>query len=111
MHEATPPAVQVSHTVTISEEVNKERDNQPDAITFEQVTQTATEILLQDGHHIPTVIVDGSRGSLILQIADLAHTHEGRMQQMAFLGIYAASQENAGPLRNVFCLRRLDEPS
>lgn len=102
MHEATPRAVQVSRTVITSEEVKKERDNQPDTITFEQVTQTATEILLRDGHHIPTVIADGSRGSLILQIADLARTHEGRMQQMAFIGIYTASQENAGPLRNVF---------
>lgn len=42
--------------------MRKEHDNQPEPITLEQVSQIATDVVPHDGYHVPTVIVDGSRG-------------------------------------------------
>lgn len=81
--------------------MRKEWQPRPAPITFEQVTRLAQETLLRDGHHAPTLIIDGSTRPVIVQIDGLAPTFEGRVQQMFVAGQALAREGGAGRLRSV----------
>ena len=57
---------------------------------------------MRDGHHAPTLIIDGSARPVIVQIDGLAPTFEGRIQQMFVAGQALACDGDAGRLRNVY---------
>ena len=82
--------------------MRKERKQRPAPITFEQVTHLAQEVLLRDGHHVPTLIVDGTRNPIVIQMEVLAPTFEGRMQQMFVTGQALSYEGTAGKLRGVY---------
>lgn len=82
--------------------VYKDREPRPAPITFEQVSHSAQEILLRNGHHAPTLIIDGSAQPVVVQIDGLAPTFEGRVQQMFVAGQALARDGGAGRLRSVY---------
>lgn len=57
---------------------------------------------MRDGHHAPTLIVDGSTRPVIVQIDGLASTFEGRVRQMFVAGQALARDGGAGRLRSVY---------
>lgn len=57
---------------------------------------------MRDGHHAPTLIIDGSARPVIVQIDGLAPTFEGRVQQMFVAGQALARDGGAGRLRSVY---------
>lgn len=79
-----------------------ELKHRPQPITFELVTQLAQEVLLRDGFHAPTLLVDGSANPVAIQIDQLAPTFEGRAQQMFVAGQTLAHTGSAGRLRGVY---------
>lgn len=52
--------------------------------------------LLQDGHHVPTLIVEGSRNTVIMPITDLNRSHEGRVRQLFTTGVTLARRDAIG---------------
>lgn len=85
-----------------SEDVRNEQEPRPAPITFEQVSHFAQEALLRNGHHAPTLIIDGSARPVVVQIDGLAPTFEGRVQQMFVAGQAVARDGSAGRLRSVY---------
>ena len=69
---------------------------------FEDVTQKAKEIALQDGSHVPILIVEGTRGMAISQMRDVPDTHGERLDLMRSLGQAAARSGKLGRLNQVF---------
>ncbi|HMN13350.1 MAG TPA: hypothetical protein PKD55_13600 [Bellilinea sp.] len=63
---------------------------------FELITRLTQETLLKQGYHIPTLIIDGTRNPIIIQIEELAPIFEGRAQQMFVTGEVLRSSENHG---------------
>lgn len=73
-------------------------------VPFEEVIRVAKQVILRDGYHRPTVIVDGSSETIATQIDNLAPTHEGRAQQMFLLGALLSEHEEFGVLQQVFLI-------
>ena len=92
--------------------MREEWQPRPAPITFEQVTRLAQETLLRDGHHAPTLIINGSARPIILQFDELASMFEGRAQQMFIAGQALARDGSAGHLRSVYFVSeaRLSQP-
>ncbi|HMN14201.1 MAG TPA: hypothetical protein PKD55_17945 [Bellilinea sp.] len=82
--------------------MRNEQEPRPAPITFEQVSHFAQEALLRNGHHAPTLIIDGSARPVVVQIDGLAPTFEGRVQQMFVAGQAVARDGSAGRLRSVY---------
>jgi hypothetical protein len=84
--------------------VDKERGKTPKRIVFEDIVRVAKEMLLRDGYHVPTLVVDGSRQPAILQIRPLGETHEERMTQLYLAGVNLGLDGRLGMLRQVFLI-------
>lgn len=82
--------------------VRKEWKQRPAPITFELVSRLTKEVLLRDGHHVPTLIVDGTRNPIVIQVEVLAPTFEGRMKQMFVTGQALAHEGTVGRVRSVY---------
>jgi hypothetical protein len=74
------------------------------SFSLQEVAQTAKEVLLKDGYHIPTVIAEGDKNAIITQIDKLASTHEERKQQLFVLGFSLARQADIGILQQAFLI-------
>jgi hypothetical protein len=83
--------------------MRKEKTLKP-PLPFEDVIRIAQEVILRDGYHRPTVIVDGSWQNLAVQIDSLAPTHDGRAQQLFLLGAILAEHGEYGVLQQVFLI-------
>jgi hypothetical protein len=75
-------------------------DRQP--LSLEQVTQSASELLLRDGFHQATVIAEGTQQTIITQPPVIPATHEGRVNAMLTLGLAVARVGEIGVLFQVF---------
>ena len=75
---------------------------QPEPVLLQHVARLAKETLLRDGYHVPTLVVDGTRLVLIVQILELAPHYAGRAEQMFIAGGALAREGYAGPLRRVY---------
>jgi hypothetical protein len=84
--------------------MHNEREPKPQPLTLEEVIRVAKENLIQYGNHVPTVIADGSNQPVIIQIQDIADTHEGRLQQMFTVGFIVAQSGEVGELEQVFLI-------
>lgn len=84
--------------------MDKDRDKRLPSLSFEQVTQLAKEILLQQGSHLPTVIVERHNQMVVAQLSPLDDTHEGRAQQMFSAGYVLAESKAIGVLKQVFLI-------
>lgn len=82
--------------------MQNEREPKPRPMTLEEVKRVAKENLLQQGSHVPTLIVDGSKQTVVTHVLDVADTHEGRVQQMFEIGSFVARSGEVGVLRQVF---------
>jgi len=71
-------------------------------ITFEEIISNAKEIMLRDGKHVPTLIVEGGRNLVAGQIPDLPPTHGERVDLMRFLGQATAKSGRVDQLQQVF---------
>ena len=84
--------------------MRKELDPQPSQITLEAVARKAQEVMLEDGHHVPTLIVSGYGQVAVLQVRDLADTSEARFQQLERIGFTLAQQSNRVIPEQVFII-------
>lgn len=82
--------------------MDKDRDKRFPTLSFEQVTQLARDILLQQGSHLPTLIVEGHNQMVVSHLTPLEDTHEGRAQQMFSAGYVLAEANMIGALTQVF---------
>lgn len=82
--------------------MRKEWKQRPAPITFELVSRLAKESLLRQGSHPPTLIVDGFKNPIVIQIERLAPTYEARLQQMFVTGQALAHEGTAGRVRGVY---------
>lgn len=62
----------------------------------------AKETALQDGHHVPLLILEGNRGLAMGQIQDMPDTHGARMELMRRFGEAAGRSGRVGRLAQVF---------
>ena len=78
--------------------------------SFEYLIQKAKEITLQDGNHVPVLIVEGSRGLAISQMRDVPDTHGERLDLMRSIGSGCGHERKARPTApGLLHLRGLDE--
>lgn len=95
-------------------------ENRP-PLTLEEVVRMARESTLQHGGHLPLLMVEGDRKTAMLQIAEMAETHEGHAQQLFIAGLLLADSAKIGVLKQVFFItegwlsvledgQRLDRP-
>ena len=75
---------------------------EPDHISFEEVISNATEIMLQDGQHVPVVIMDTNTNIFVGQIPNMPATHKERVELMSFLGEAAGKSGRVDQLQQVF---------
>jgi hypothetical protein len=71
-------------------------------ITIEEIISNAKEIMVRDGQHVPTLIVEGSKNLVAGQIPDMPPTHGERVELMRFLGQAAAKSGRVDQLQQVF---------
>jgi hypothetical protein len=71
-------------------------------ISFEGLANHAKEITIQDGHHVPILIVEGSRRLAVSHIQEMPETHGERLQLMQLFGQAAAESGKFGKLEQVF---------
>src|SRR5215213_6400226 len=80
--------------------MSPEQEREP--ITIAEIIANAKEIMLRDGQHVPTLIVEGSKSLVGGQIPDLPATHGERVELMRFLGQAAAKSGRVDLLQQVF---------
>lgn len=80
-------------------------EQQPSSpLTLEVIAELARETLLQDGRHPPTLIVDGTLRTGVIELPDLGRSHDERIQQLATLGYEMATERQAGQLQQAFLI-------
>jgi hypothetical protein len=91
--------------------MSPERDQHQ--ISLAEIISNAKEIMLRDGQHLPTLIVEGSKTLVAGQIPDLPATHSERVELMRFLGQAAAKSGRVDQLQQVFMVSEgwMSEPS
>jgi hypothetical protein len=82
--------------------MGKENERRPFQFTLEGVTRVASEVALRHGGHVPTVIAEGSRQPVIVELADVGNTSEDRARMMYVLGFELARSQAVGVLWQVF---------
>jgi hypothetical protein len=82
--------------------MDKENGNRPTPLTLEQVINQAREIIVRDGEHVPTLIADGSRRSVVIPLPEIGDTHDERRVQMFAAGFVLGHSRGLGILRQVF---------
>jgi hypothetical protein len=73
-------------------------------INLETVAAKAVELILENGSHVPTLIVSGSEGNTVMLIEDLAPNHNLRMQQIAMFGFGFGLSGRVGKLEQIFMI-------
>ena len=71
-------------------------------ITLEEIVSNAKEIMMQDGKHVPVVILEADNKVMAGQIPDMPPTHGERVELMRFLGQAAAKSGRINELQQVF---------
>ncbi|MCA9903449.1 MAG: hypothetical protein KC547_06310 [Anaerolineae bacterium] len=79
---------------------DQEQSNEP--LTMAAVSQEAREVLLREGQHLPTVIIDGLRKRVVMRLVGVPPNHTQRLAQMFAAGYQLAEQVDLGGLRQVF---------
>src|SRR5687768_12232716 len=88
-------------------------EQEQDHLTIEEIISNAKEIMLRDGNHVPTLILEGGKSLVAGQIPDLPATHGERVELMRFLGQAAAKSGRVDQLHQVFMVSEgwMSEPS
>ena len=82
--------------------MSKESERHEPYFAFSDVVQLAKEVLLRDGQHVPTLIIQGSTDQMILQLSDLPSTPEEKHQVMFLCGVYVAQEFELGTLQSIY---------
>lgn len=82
--------------------MGKEHEPRPSSLSFEMVVKLAKETALEHGNHVPTLLVEGSRETALVQLQDIPDTPEGRIAQMFTLGLALGQEKSIGTLTQVF---------
>src|SRR5574341_111200 len=76
--------------------------NRPEQFTLEQVAQSAKEVILRDGKHLPTLIALGSLHNVVTRFSQMPDTHKGRAVMMHRTGSVIAEAGEVGDLQKVY---------
>ena len=82
--------------------MSPERD--PNRVTLEEIISNAKEIMVREGNHIPTLILEASKSLVVGRIPDLPPTHGERVELMRFLGQAAAKSGRVDQLQQIFMI-------
>jgi len=81
---------------------SEEQEPEPTPFTLEEVVRVAKETTLQDGWHMPTVLADDGRVSVVLQMTEMGKTHQERVAMMNAAGFALGKSDTIGQLEQVF---------
>lgn len=73
-----------------------------DKPTLKQITEMAKKVMLENGSHIPQLMVRGSKQGTIAVFPDFPDTHEERAKAIAFAGYKVARTPEIGELEEIF---------
>jgi len=71
-------------------------------MTIEAIMKSATEILIRQGFHIPTILMDGANEPGVLVLPEFPSGSTERIQLMYKMGQQAVREHSIGVLRQVF---------
>lgn len=77
-------------------------ERRPGRYSFEELTRIAREVTLSYGHHVPTLVVQGDKEPVVVQIPSLPPTHEQRLRMMFTAGSALAESGALTSLEEVF---------
>ncbi|SRR6266540_3853299 len=80
--------------------MSPERDQ--NRVTLEEIISNAKEIMVRDGNHLPTLILEASKSLVVGKIPDLPPTHGERVELMRFLGQAAAKSGRVDQIQQIF---------
>lgn len=86
----------------MSRERRHDQEQPHEPLTMATVSQEAREVLLRDGQHLPTVIVEGPRRRVVMRLVGVPPTHPQRLAQMFAAGYQLAERVDLGGLRQIF---------
>lgn len=81
---------------------SEHRKQPPSQLTLETLALIAREVTLEQGGHLPMMVVQGSEGSMMAQLEDMPATHEERAQLLYSLGFNLGQERKFGQLKQVF---------
>jgi hypothetical protein len=73
-------------------------------ITLDEIISNAKEIMLRNGQHVPTLIVEGSKNLVVGHLNDMPATHGERRELMRFLGQATAKSGRVDQLRQIYMI-------
>jgi hypothetical protein len=82
--------------------MSKESERHEPYFAFSDVVELAKEVLVRDGQHIPTLMIQGSTAQMILQLSDLPSTPEEKHQVMFLCGVYVAQEFDLGSIKAIY---------
>ena len=88
-------------------------EREQEHITIEEIISKATEIMLRDGNHVPTLIMEANNKLVASQLPSMPVTHGERVEFMRFVGQVAAKSGKVNQLQQVFMVTEgwMSEPS
>lgn len=84
--------------------MSKEKRQPESHLRLQDVLQLAEEVILRDGHHLPTLLVEGSTDYLIMQMPGLPSEPEARQAMLFAVGALLSTEHSVGSLRQVFLI-------
>jgi len=81
---------------------NPEQEGSIEPLTLEKVVGIAQETLLQEGEHLPTLVVEGKQGTATVVLAEFGASTEERAAQLFRAGAMLSQREELGGLQQVF---------
>jgi hypothetical protein len=79
-------------------------EREQDHITIEEIISKAKEIMLRDGQHMPTLIMEASNLLVASPLPSLPVTHGEKVEFMRFVGQVAAKSGRFDQLQQVFMI-------
>jgi hypothetical protein len=70
-------------------------------ITFQEIAEKAQQMTLEQGSHVPMLMVEGDKEVAVCHVAEIADTAEGRAGQMLMIGEMLAGSIDFGVLQQV----------
>lgn len=81
---------------------HSESHAEPRPITLEGIARAAKEVALREGGHAPTLIAEGSTGSIVGQLRELPDTHAGRANLLFQAGFLLGRNGEIGALKQAY---------
>lgn len=73
-------------------------------MTTEAIMKSATEILIREGYHAPTILLDGTREAGVIVLTEFPSENTERIRLMYKMGQQAVHEHPVGVLRQVFLI-------